>query len=437
MKCQSKLPTLKLSYVYYLQDAHTHILSLPEDTDAAFFAVYDGHGGPAIAKYAANNLHKLICEREEYKNGDISGAFSKAFLEIDEIMLSDNKLKNEIAGTTAVTCLVKGDKIFCGNVGDSRAVACISGVCCPLSYDHKPSNPLEEQRIREAGGWIEFNRVNGNLALSRALGDFSFKRNSSKPPSEQMVTASPDIEEKTMTESWEFILLACDGIWDVLTNEEAIDLVRYALGTGMTPDKVCEDLLRTCLAPDCQMGGLGCDNMTVILVCLLNGQSWGDYCSKIASALDSTVLEQKRGIINISDSDDDEVIPSENLEEAKSAVATLCNVLSNKESRSGASTNKQSITDSVDVRKVLQSQEYVHSTTTDQAGAGEVVSLSTAAGVQQNSSSGNSPARSNAELLEVLNSEMLEENQLDTQQQQQQKKSSAAAKGKGKPTSQK
>lgn len=422
-----------MACIYCSKDAHTHILSLPEDSDAAFFAVYDGHGGPAIAKYAANNLHKLICQREEYKKGDISSAFSQAFLEIDEIMLSDNKLKNEIAGTTAVTCLIKGDKVFCGNVGDSRAVACVNGTCCPLSYDHKPSNPSEEQRIREAGGWIEFNRVNGNLALSRALGDFSFKRNPSKPPAEQMVTASPDIEEKTLTEGWEFILLACDGIWDVLTNEEAIELVRYALGTGMTPDKVCEDLLRTCLAPDCQMGGLGCDNMTVILVCLLHGQSWEDYCSKIARELDSTVLEKRRRITTCdSDDDDDQVIPSEKLAEASSVAASLCNALDNNESLSEANTIDRSIKDSEDV-KVLQSEEYVHSTTL-QAGAGEVVSLSTATGVQQSSSSGHSPMRSNAELLGGLNSEMLGENQGDTQQQnsQQQKKSSKAADSKGK-----
>jgi len=66
---------------------------------------------------------------------------------------------------------------------------------------------------------VEYNRVNGNLALSRALGDFVFKRNAGMGPEEQMVIALPDIELRDISEDWEFILLACDGIWDVVTNE--------------------------------------------------------------------------------------------------------------------------------------------------------------------------------------------------------------------------
>ena len=68
------------------------------------------------------------------------------------------------------------------------------------------------------GGWVEYNRVNGNLALSRALGDFVFKRNPGMSAEEQMVIAVPDVEVREITEDWEFILLACDGIWDVVTN---------------------------------------------------------------------------------------------------------------------------------------------------------------------------------------------------------------------------
>lgn len=79
-------------------------------------------------------------------------------------------------------------KIFLGNVGDSRAIASIKGKALPLSFDHKPNNEEESRRINAAGGWVEFNRVNGNLALSRALGDFGFKRNLDKSPEEQIVT---------------------------------------------------------------------------------------------------------------------------------------------------------------------------------------------------------------------------------------------------------
>lgn len=77
---------------------------------------------------------------------------------------------------------------FQANVGDSRAIACIAGHVSPLSFDHKPSNEDEAKRINAAGGWVELNRVNGNLALSRALGDFVFKKNEKKRPEEQIVT---------------------------------------------------------------------------------------------------------------------------------------------------------------------------------------------------------------------------------------------------------
>lgn len=78
--------------------------------------------------------------------------------------------------------------MFQANVGDSRAVGCINGKVDVLSIDHKPSNETELKRITAAGGWVEANRVNGNLALSRALGDFLLKRNEEKSPEEQVIT---------------------------------------------------------------------------------------------------------------------------------------------------------------------------------------------------------------------------------------------------------
>ena len=74
-----------------------------------------------------------------------------------------------------------------------------------LSYDHKPNNELEAKRIVAAGGWVEFNRVNGNLALSRALGDFVFKKNDAKRAEEQIVTAYPYVDVKELTSNHEFI----------------------------------------------------------------------------------------------------------------------------------------------------------------------------------------------------------------------------------------
>ena len=123
-------------------------------------------------------------------------------------------------------------------MGDSRAIASVRGRVQNLSYDHKPNNETETKRILAAGGWVEYNRVNGNLALSRALGDFVFKKNEKKKAEEQIVTAYPDVDVKELTSDHEFILLACDGIWDVLSNEEVLDFVRNRIAQQIPPEIV-------------------------------------------------------------------------------------------------------------------------------------------------------------------------------------------------------
>lgn len=263
-----------------MEDAHTQILSLNNDKNSAFFAVYDGHGGSKVAEYAGNHLHERIVNQPSYKDGNVPDAMRKGFLALDEAMLEDEDMKEEIAGTTAVCVLIKDKKLYTGNVGDSRAIASVRGRVQLLSYDHKPNNELESKRIVAAGGWVEFNRVNGNLALSRALGDFVFKKNESKRAEEQIVTACPDVDIKDLTSDHEFILLACDGIWDVLTNEEVLEFVRNRIAQQIPPETICEQLMTRCLAPDCQMGGLGCDNMTVVLVCFLNGEPYEKLAEK-------------------------------------------------------------------------------------------------------------------------------------------------------------
>jgi len=281
-----------------MEDAHTHILSLAEDKEAAFFAVYDGHGGAKVAQYAGNHVHKKIVGQSAYMKGDIVEAIKRGFLDIDEEMMNDETMKDELAGTTAIIVLMKNDKMYCGNVGDSRGVASVRGRVQELSYDHKPGNEEETKRILAAGGWVECNRVNGNLALSRALGDFVFKKNEKKGADEQIVTAYPDVTVHDITDDHEFILLACDGIWDVMTNEEVVEFVRIRVAQKMEPEEICEELMTRCLAPDCQMGGLGCDNMTVVLICLLHGMTYDSLavkCSIPPSNMDNPCPDSPRG----------------------------------------------------------------------------------------------------------------------------------------------
>ncbi|KAK5974965.1 PPM-type phosphatase domain-containing protein [Trichostrongylus colubriformis] len=177
------------------------------------------------------------------------------------------------------------------------------------------------KRILAAGGWVEFNRVNGNLALSRALGDFVFKRNDSIPPEQQIVTAYPDVITENVTEDHEFVVLACDGIWDVLSNQEVVDFVRERLAENRDPQTICEELLTRCLAPDSQMGGVGCDNMTVVIVGLLQKQSPEHLVSKCARP--SRADQSKRNDVTTEDgvrqSAEKEKSPESELEEEDEA----------------------------------------------------------------------------------------------------------------------
>ncbi|XP_071951504.1 probable protein phosphatase 2C T23F11.1 [Antedon mediterranea] len=266
-----------------MEDAHTQLLSLGDSEGTAFFAVYDGHGGAKVAQYAGEHLHNKIANQPAFKRGDIKEAVNTAFLALDEDMLNDENMKDELAGTTAIVVIHKDNKLYCANVGDSRALSSVCGRVQNLSYDHKPGNEEECKRITAAGGWVEFNRVNGNLALSRALGDFVFKKNENKKADEQIVIAVPDVIEAEVTQDHEFVILACDGIWDVLTNEEVVEFVRSRIAMKIEPDKICEDLMTRCLAPDCQMGGLGCDNMTVVLACFLQGKSYEDLALRCST----------------------------------------------------------------------------------------------------------------------------------------------------------
>lgn len=275
-----------------MEDAHTVILSMKEDKDAAFFAVFDGHGGSRVAQYCGEHLHKDVVETEEYKSGNIIEALKNGFLVCDENMQFDDLMRDEMSGAAAVCVLIKDKKIYCSNSGDSRSVASVAGVQQELSFDHKPNNEEESKRIIAAGGWVEVNRVNGNLALSRAMGDFIFKRNSKIPPEEQIVTAYPDVIVKDVQEEHEFIVIACDGIWDVMSNQEVVDFVRKRIGNKVPPETICEELLDHCLAPDCQMGGIGCDNMTAILVTLLNGKSYEELAIKCSKPTQKDIFEK-------------------------------------------------------------------------------------------------------------------------------------------------
>ncbi|KAF4577146.1 Protein phosphatase 2C 2 [Pleurotus pulmonarius] len=259
-----------------MEDAHATLLQLEEGPNTnAFFAVYDGHGGSTVARFAGQNVHKRLLSEETYQQRQYETALKKAFLGTDEDILANPAHTKDPSGCTAVAALVTDDgKIYVANAGDSRSVISVKGEAKPLSFDHKPSNPAEVERITGAGGYVEFGRVNGNLALSRALGDFEFKKNYSLGVERQVITADPDVTCHDMTEEDEFLVLACDGIWDCLSSQQVVDFIRYQISEGKALQEIGELMCDHCLAPDTSSGtGVGCDNMTVLIVALLHGRT--------------------------------------------------------------------------------------------------------------------------------------------------------------------
>eukprot|EP00563_Minutocellus_polymorphus_P014667 CAMPEP_0181053100 /NCGR_PEP_ID=MMETSP1070-20121207/17932_1 /TAXON_ID=265543 /ORGANISM="Minutocellus polymorphus, Strain NH13" /LENGTH=493 /DNA_ID=CAMNT_0023132215 /DNA_START=30 /DNA_END=1511 /DNA_ORIENTATION=- len=173
-------------------------------------------------------------------------------------------LKGDRSGSTSVAVLLTPSHIICANAGDSRCILVRSGVAFPMSFDHKPTTACEHGRIVNASGRVHMKRVDGDLAVSRGLGDFRFKGNSDLKVEHQKVSSSPDMLVNPRDPgSDEMIILACDGIWDVLSNQECAKTVQGLLDEGETNvDMVCEEVLDICLEKDSR------DNMTFCMIAL-------------------------------------------------------------------------------------------------------------------------------------------------------------------------
>mmetsp|Transcript_7162 Transcript_7162/g.13858 ORF Transcript_7162/g.13858 Transcript_7162/m.13858 type:complete len:320 (+) Transcript_7162:45-1004(+) len=282
-----------------MEDAHTAELEF-DSNKSCFFGVYDGHAGTDVAIYSSRFLHQNVKSSPAYAKKDFNTALKEGFLKTDADLRLDSgmvecaKIRREVArsktqgsdddedddvdedsssltesGSTAVTVLLTGKELYCANAGDSRAVLCRKGVAIGLSEDHKPFHDIEKARIEKAGGFVEDKRVNGTLAVARAMGDFTFKQETQMTAEEQQVTCNPEIKKFTLQEGDEFMILACDGIWDMLNNQQAVDLVSERLKKGMPLKEILSDLFDACLSPHPSANeGLGCDNMTAVIVML-------------------------------------------------------------------------------------------------------------------------------------------------------------------------
>lgn len=276
-----------------------------------FVAVFDGHGGGGVSQFLKNHLYDAIChhlkEKHWEENDSIHhpsvkvnntecandnnksvvpsvfshvAALKAAFSQVEETVMADDTLSYQ--GSTAVAVLVHESEdghrtLLSANVGDSRAILSRRGRAIDLTRDHKPNEEREKARILAMGETIEWDRLSKvhrvrNLSLSRAIGD-----RYAKP----VVSGEVEINHYPLVEDGdEFILLASDGLWDVMTSEDAVSFVHQRIESELASENIAKDdienyklVLRRNMAKFVAREAIirgSCDNICVLMV-WLNG----------------------------------------------------------------------------------------------------------------------------------------------------------------------
>jgi len=269
-----------------MEDAH--ICRTELDSDTSLFAVLDGHGGKEAAVFVSRHFCQELTRNPHYLAKRFEKALTETFLYMDILMVKPEglrelyKIQQDIpdnytveeqrveemdnwAGTTACVALLYGEELYVANAGDSRCVLARAGRALDMSVDHKADLPSEQERVTKAGGFVKDGRVNGILGVSRALGDFDLKTNPKCPLDGQVITSLPDIKKVKLTGLDAFLVLACDGIWDVLTSQHCVDYVNSRLEMNDSLQEISERVCDRCVAETVD-DAAGTDNMTIILV---------------------------------------------------------------------------------------------------------------------------------------------------------------------------
>ena len=171
--------------------------------------------------------------------------------------IAANETKEQASGATAVVCIVRQSGasryVYAANCGDARAVLCHNGTAVRLTRDHKADDADEVNRIEAAGGFILRKRVMGVLAVARSFGDFTLK---------QYVTAEPFTTTTKLDCTSEFLIIACDGVWDVLEDQDAVDIVRQCAASDSKRKLAGKALVRAAITSG------STDNVTAMVVWL-------------------------------------------------------------------------------------------------------------------------------------------------------------------------
>lgn len=330
-------------YRMSMEDAHC--VKIDEHERVGVFGVFDGHGGKECANVVCERLPLMIFKKilallddknvldansnedaKKEENGEkVDGnannilkdsklnklrssamdVIRNCFFRVDHELEAYHDAAN--CGTTAIVATVLAGKyVIVANTGDSRCIMSVNGAAKTLSFDHKPSTMGERVRIENSGGYVVCGRVNEVLALSRAFGDFKFKtpyvdgdtnhiyaRNKKYwkngvvhlPPELLLVLVEPDILVYDLSKltAPEFMVLACDGIWDCYTNDQLLKAIRSKLAELWNLRHITEYILNECISMASSATGIGFDNMTLVIVALHPTETIDEWYQRMKS----------------------------------------------------------------------------------------------------------------------------------------------------------
>ena len=195
-------------------------------------AVYDGHAGNKCSTFLKANFYRYFLKNLQNKRV-ANTVLVDTFKELDNVFLHQIN-GNDGSTANVLFCNKKTNTCYIANTGDSRAILCYNNNrVLQISEDHKPNNPIEKKRIEQRGGFVKYNRTNGNLAMSRAFGDKNLK---------QVLIVDPDVYKFSM-HNIRYVLQASDGLFDVMSNSEVCGFVNSRLNKKMNPQDIAKELV--------------------------------------------------------------------------------------------------------------------------------------------------------------------------------------------------
>uniref|UniRef100_A0A2N9FVW8 protein-serine/threonine phosphatase n=1 Tax=Fagus sylvatica TaxID=28930 RepID=A0A2N9FVW8_FAGSY len=234
--------------------------NLHSDEVISFYGVFDGHGGKSAAQFVRDHLPRVIVEDADFPL-ELEKVVTRSFMETDAAFEKTCSPESALSsGTTALTAMMFGRSLLVANAGDCRAVLSRRGIAIEMSKDHRPCCTKEKTRIESLGGYVDNGFLNGELGVTRALGDWHLEGMKGMGERLGPLSAEPELKLVTLTKEDEFLIIGSDGIWEMFTSQNSVDFARRKLQEHNDVKLCCKEIVEEAI----KRGAT--DNLTVVMV---------------------------------------------------------------------------------------------------------------------------------------------------------------------------